>query len=57
MIYPARYLKEPRKRKYYTIACDLIAIYGLGRKWWKTPELSEDEAREVWKLAKKDMRF
>ena len=57
MIYPRRYELEPRKRKAYCEACDLIAIYGIPRKQWKYKkyDISKTEMAEIWDRATVDM--
>lgn len=58
MIYPRRYISEPRKRLAYEDACDLIAIYGISRKHWnyKVHHLSRSEMKDVWNTAEIDMK-
>lgn len=57
MIYPSRYIREPRKRKAYCDACDMISIYGMERKFWnyKRFGLCRTEMKEIWAFAKADM--
>ena len=55
-MYPNRYEKEPRKRKPYEEAYDMITIYGLERKAfnYKKYRLSRTEMKEIWAFAKAD---
>lgn len=57
MIYPARYLAEPRKRNAYTDACDAISIYGITRNQWnyKRFDICRTEMKEIWSIALSDM--
>ena len=57
MIYPRRYELEPRKRKAYEVACDLIAIYGLPRTSFNSKLLGINrvEMKEIWNTATVDM--
>lgn len=57
MIYPRRYENEPRKRKAYCEACDLIAIYGAERKSFNYIMfgICRTEMKEIWNFATKDM--
>lgn len=57
MIYPKRFLAEPRKRSAYCDACDMIAVYGITLKNWVTTRfnLSEAEKVEIWRTAMADM--
>ena len=57
MIYPKRYTSEPRKRKAYCEACDLIAVYGTERRHWnyKAHHLCRTEMKEIWSTAEADM--
>lgn len=57
MIYPKRYIAEPRKRLAYEEACDLISVYGGNRRHWNTKvNLSVSEREEIWKTAEVDMK-
>lgn len=57
MIYPKRYTSEPRKRKAYCEACDMIAVYGIKRNHWnyKAFDISRSEMKEIWSKADADM--
>ena len=56
MIYPRRYIYEPRKRKAYCEACDLVGIYGcLEKSKLKHLDLCASEITEIWQFAVKDM--
>ena len=57
MIYPSRYILEPRKRKAYCVACDLIAVYGVSRKSfnYRIFHISRTEMKEIWNFATVDM--
>lgn len=57
MIYPRRYLQEPRKRMAYEEACDFIAVYGIPRQQWdyKRHGLDRTEMKAVWDMAMTDM--
>ena len=55
-VYAPRYLAEPRKRKAYVIAYDLIAVYGLPRRAfdYKSLHLCRSEMKDIWEKATKD---
>ena len=57
MIYPKRYIQEPRKRKAYCEACDLIAVYGIERCHWnyRVHGICRTEMKEIWNTASADM--
>ena len=57
MIYPRRYVNEPRKRRAYEEACDMVAIYGLPRKMFRywIFNISRTEMKEIWNFAVVDM--
>ncbi len=57
IIYPKRFEKEPRKRKAYCYAYDLIAIYGAKKMNFTNCDfdLTEDEANEIWSFASRDI--
>lgn len=57
MIYPARYLSEPRKRAAYTEACDMIVYYRLPLAAFNYDHfnVTESEMVEIWSNAEKDM--
>lgn len=57
MTYPNRYELEPRKRKPYEVACDLIAVYGATRKQfnYKLYGINRREMKEIWNTAERDM--
>jgi len=54
MIPTNRYEKEPRKRRAYLRACDIVFLGGE-RRFWKHPDLDQKEAEEVWKNARRDV--
>ena len=56
-MYPNRYECEPRKRKAYLEACDLIEVYGLQRNQWNYLKcgINRIEMKEIWKTATMDM--
>ena len=58
MIYPNRYISEPRKRKAYEVACDIIYIYGGSIKNFRHETLNIDfaESEEIFSYALKDMK-
>jgi len=57
MIYPIRYEAEPQKRKAYTEACDMIAVYGIPRNEWDYHKfgINRIDMKEIWNFATKDM--
>ena len=55
MIYPKRYVNEPRKRKVYCDACDAIAVYGTTRENFRYKDVSRTEMAEIWNFAAVDM--
>ena len=56
MIYPRRYLSEPRKRRAYEVACDLIYIYGGRRSDFRCGGITKSESREIFNTALTDLR-
>ncbi len=57
MIYPARYIKEPRKRAVYEDACDLIMVYGLPRTALNYKgRVSRTEMKQIWAFATCDAK-
>lgn len=58
MIYPNRYKAEPRKRKAYEEACDMISVYGIPKRNWnyRIYNISKREMNEIWGYAQKDMQ-
>lgn len=58
MIYPRRFVAEPRKRSAYCDACDMIAVYGVTSiSKWATDnfDISDSEKVDIWRAAKADM--
>ena len=60
MLYADRFTTsylEWQKRLAYELACDVIFLLGKKRDWnWRQYNLTDKEAEEIWKLAKKDMK-
>lgn len=56
MIAPSRYYSEPRLRKAYCEAFDLITIYGVDRKCfdYKRFGLNKVEMKQIWAFAQND---
>ena len=51
-MYANRYELEPRKRKLYEEACDLIEVYGLPRTFLNYKgKCNREELKEIWNFA------
>lgn len=57
MLPTKRYECEPRKRKAYLDAFDVISMYGIKRKDWnyKKFDISLSEMKEIWAFAFRDV--
>lgn len=56
MLYPDRFSNEPRKRRVYEEACDLIMVYGLPRTALQYKGVvSKIEMKQIWNTAVNDL--